>query len=202
MRSGIIIIGMACLMCCVPVIAQTPPSVVPVVAMEDQFEQPHNVTAHRGDVVVLIYGDRRSADTNRALGELMHVSFHPSAKGQTAAQARRAPVRPIADQPAGTRTPDVVGVPVACIGKVPQFVRRIIRTQIKNGSPEVPVWLDFEDTMKLGFGFSPGVPNVAVLDAQGRLRYTAAGMATQQEIQRLLGVVEALRREAVGLAVR
>jgi hypothetical protein len=176
------------------------PPAVPVVEMEDQFERPHNVASHRGDVVVLIYGDRKSADANKALGELLHVHFHPSARGQAPAQARQAPVRPIADQPAGTRTPDVLAIPVACVGKVPALVRRMIRGQIKGGSPEVPVWLDFEDVMKGQFAFTAGVPNVVVLDAQGRFRYAAAGQPTPEGTKRLLDMIEGLRREAVGLA--
>jgi hypothetical protein len=178
-------------------IGQQPTPTVPTVALQDQFEQWHNVTAHRGDIVVLIYGDRKSADANKQLGELVHVHFHPSAKGQQPAQARKAPVRPVPDQPPGTRTPDVLAIPVACVGKVPALVRRLIRSQIRRASPEVPVWLDFEDVLEGQFPFSAGVPNVVVLDAAGRFRYAASGAPTPQGTTRLLEVIEGLRREAV-----
>lgn len=169
---------------------------VPDIVMEDQFEKVHDVKQHRGDVVVLIYGDRRSADANRALGELVHVHFHPGAQGRPPAEARQAPVRPV---PGAARSPKVLAVPVACVGKVPALVRKVIRGQIRSGSPEVPVWLDFTDTMKTTFPFKPGVPNVAVLDAQGRYRYAAAGTPTAEGTTRLLGVIESLRREAAGV---
>lgn len=170
---------------------------IPELVLEDQFEQVHDVKQHRGHVVVLIYGDRKSAEANRKVGEQIHVAFHPSAKGQPAAQARRAPVKPVEGAAAGTASPDVLAVPVALIGKVPPLVRKLIRTQIKNGSPEVPVWLDFNDTMKAMFPFKPGVPNVIVLDTAGRYRYAAAGTPTTEGMQRLFATIEALRKEAL-----
>jgi hypothetical protein len=176
---------------------QQPRFDVPVVAMKDQFEKPHDVRWHRGDVVVLIYGDRRSADANKSLGALLHVAFHPTAKGLPPAQARQAPVVPIPGAPAGVRHPDVLVIPVACIGKVPALVRSLIRAQFRGASPDVPVWLDFDDRMKLDFGFEAGLPNVVVLDALGRYRYHATGTPTPESTTRLLEVLQALRREAM-----
>lgn len=178
--------------------AQTPPApVVPEVAMEDQFERPQNVAAHRGHVVVLIYGDRRSADANKALGEALHVHFHPSAKGQPPAQARMAPVKPVEGAPAGAKSPDVVAVAVACVGKVPALVQKMIRSQIRKGSPDVPVWLDFQDVMRERFPFTASVPNVAVLDAHGRYRHASAGTPTPASQAKLIELIESLRKEAV-----
>jgi hypothetical protein len=169
----------------------------PAVAMEDQFEKHRDVADHRGDVVVLIYGDRQSAQANKALGERLHVHFHPSAKGQTPARARQAPVVPVPGAPAGARSPDVLAIPVACIGKVPGLVRALIRSRIRSGSPDVPVWLDFEDVMKGQFPMQAEVPNAVVLDVGGRLRYSAAGQPTAEGVGRLLGVIAGLRQEAV-----
>ena len=174
--------------------AQTPRVVVPDVRMEDQFEKAHDVRHHRGSVIVLIYGDRASANANRTLGEKLHVTFHPTAKGQSPAKASAAPVTPIAG---AAMSPDVLAVPVACVGKVPSLVRRIIRGQIKSGAPEVPVWLDFEDTMKTQFSFKAGVPNVVVLDTQGRYRYAAAGVPTREGMEKLMQAIEGYRREGV-----
>ena len=165
--------------------------VVPDVVMEDQFEKARDVRQHRGDVVVLIYGDRKSAEGNKVLGEQIHVAFHPTARGKPPAEARKAPVMPIGSAPG----PDVLAIPVACVGKVPGVVRAVIRGQFKKGSPDVPVWLDFGDVMKTQFAFKAGVPNVVVLDTKGRYRYAAAGMPTGEGMTKLLGVIEALRRE-------
>lgn len=173
--------------------------VVPQLAMEDQFEKKQDVKDYRGKVLVLIYGDRASADANKALGERLHVQFHPTAKGQPPAKARTAPVAPVAGAPAGQAGPDVAAVPVACVGAVPALVQRLIRSQVKSGSPEVPVWLDFADAMKKQFPFKPGVPNVVVLDAEGRYRYAAAGAPTEAGLAKLVGTIEALRREALGM---
>ena len=105
--------------------------------MEDQFERPHDVADHRGDVVVLIYGDRASATANKALGEKIHVHFHPTAQGQPPAQASRAPVRPIPGWPEGVRCPDVRVIPIACAGKVPGLIAAMIRGQIRSHSPDL-----------------------------------------------------------------
>ena len=165
--------------------------VVPGVVMEDQFEKARDVRQHRGDVVVLIYGDRKSADANKALGEQIHVAFHPTARGKPPAEARKAPVTPVGS----VQGPDVLTIPVACVGKVPAVVRAVIRGQFRKGSPDVPVWLDFGDVMKMQFAFKAGVPNVVVLDTKGRYRYAAAGAPSAEGMAKLLGVIEALRRE-------
>jgi hypothetical protein len=190
-------IPMALLLLALSLWQQAPQFVTPAISMEDQFEKPHDVRSHRGDVVVLIYGDRKSADANKALGALVHVAFHPAAKGAPPAQARNAPVVPIPDAPPGTRSPDVLAIPVACVGKVPALVRAIIRGQLRSASPDVAVWLDFDDLMKTDFGLQPGVPNVVVLDALGRYRYHTCGTPNREGIQRLVEVIGALRREAV-----
>jgi hypothetical protein len=174
--------------------------VVPAVVLEDQFEKVHDVRQHRGDVVVLIYGDRASADANKALGERLHVYFHPTAKGRPPAQARKAPVRPVPGAEAGMGSPDVLAIAVACIGPVPALVKGFIRGQFRRASPDVPVWLDFQDLMKGQFPFKAGVPNVVVLDTQGRYRYAAAGKPTAQGLEKLFAAIEQMRRE--GMAKR
>jgi hypothetical protein len=73
----------------------------------------------------------------------------------------------------------------------------VIRGQVRAGSPVVPVWLDFQDQMKQLFGLAVGVPNVAVVDAQGRLRYTASGQLGPEQVRQLTTAIEGLRREAI-----
>jgi len=192
---GILLLGLSSLA------QQAPRIIIPDFALEDQFGGLHDLKAHRGSVLVLIYGDRASANANKALGEQLHVLFHPSAKGQPPALARRAPVRPL-EGATGGASPDVLALPVACIGKVPQLVRTMIRTQFRNASPDVPVWLDFNDVMKANFPFRPGVPNVVVLDTQGRYRYAAAGVPSAEGMARLEQAIEGLRREALRPADR
>jgi hypothetical protein len=177
---------------------QTParqPAAPAALAMEDQFGESHSVAAHRGDVLVLIYGDRQSADANRAVGEQLHVHFHPSARGLPPDQARQAPVRPVPGSPRGARTPDVLAVPVACVGQVPALVRAWVRLQVRTGSPDVPVWLDFQDQMRQQFGLGAGMPNLVVFDATGRPRFTASGPLNAERFLQLTKAIEGLRRE-------
>jgi hypothetical protein len=174
------------------------PAPMPAVVMEDQFERSHNLAALglRGNVAVLVFGDRESATADRLLGEQLHVSFHPTARGMPPAQARQAPVRPLPGLPEGARSPEVHVVPIACVGNVPNVVRSVIRGQVRSSSPDVPVWLDFQDQMKGQLGVAAGVPNVAVVDAAGHLRYTASGHLTTEQFNQLVAAIEGLRREA------
>jgi predicted transcriptional regulator len=79
---------------------------------------------------------------------------------------------------------------------VPGPIREVIRSQIAKGSPEVPVWLDFGNTMKTSFGLTAGEPNVVVFDAAGRLRMKINGTLDQAAMDRLVNAVQRLRYEA------
>ncbi|MGL4552882.1 MAG: hypothetical protein ACRC33_17030, partial [Gemmataceae bacterium] len=175
MRTALLVFALAAALS-----AQDVKPFVPELALEDQFDRTHDLKAYRGAVVVLIYGDRASAKTNQQIGEIIHVGFHPDAKGKPAAEARKAAVRPVSGAPADAKHPDVLAVPVAIVGKVPAFVGRMIKSQVKGGSPAVPVWLDFGEQMKAQFPFAAGVPNVVVLDVHGRYRYAASGLPTAE----------------------
>jgi hypothetical protein len=180
-------------------LAQTPARVVvPVLSMEDQFGTIHDVKQHRGEVLVLIYGDNGSIKANRDLGERLHVHYHPSAKGLPPAQAQKAPVKPVPGAPKEARSPNVRTVPIACFKtKMGEVAQSIARGMIRNGAPDVPVWLDFHSLMKTQFPFKESMPNVVVLDTQGRYRYAAAGQPTVEGVERLIAVIDQLRQEAV-----
>jgi hypothetical protein len=171
------------------------PVPVPPLKMPDQFGQDHALADLHGRVVVLIYGDRRSADANRALGEWLHVAFHPGAAGQPAKTARLAPVKPLEGHSAEQPGPEVVAVPVAAVGKVPAVVGGIISRQVRSAAPELPVWLDFKDDMKDLFGLKSGVTNVAIIDGRGQLRYTAVGPLQPDQQAQLVRIIDGLRRE-------
>lgn len=179
-------------------VAAAQPPVPPQVTLtlENQFNQPTDLANYRGCVVVLVYGDRKGTDASRGLGEQLHVVWHPEAKGQPAAVAQKAPVVGLAGLAPGQAAPEVRVIPVACCGKVPNAVRGAIRSQIAQAVPDVPIWLDFGDTMKGQFGLTPGEPNVVVIDAAGRLRMKINGTPDQAALERLVKAVEHLRREA------
>ena len=55
------------------------PAPAPALAFEDQFERPHKLTGFQGDILVLIYGDRESAEQNKLIGESLHLFLGLSA---------------------------------------------------------------------------------------------------------------------------
>lgn len=181
------------------VFGQTPQKepLQPELSLPDQHERQHDLAKLRGDVVVLLYGDRDGARQNQEIGERLHVEFHPTAKGLTGVKASQAPVVPLADVPQGKRSPDVKIVAIACVGKVPNVVKNVIRNQVKKAT-DTSVWLDFDDRMKDIFGLTASEPNLVVIDAEGKLRFRATGKLDEKGYARLTEVIGALRKEAVG----
>jgi hypothetical protein len=177
--------------------AAQPPAGPVALVLEDQFDRPADLAAYRGSVVILVYGDRRGTDACKALGEQLHVCWHPDAKGQPPAKAAAAPVVGLEGLPPGKAAPDVKVIPVACCGKVPAPIRGVIRGQIAKGAPDVLVWLDFADAMKTSFGLTAGEPNLAVFDATGRLRGRVNGTPDAAALDQLVRSVQGLRAEAV-----
>ena len=101
-----------------PAPVQTAPQAVNLV-LEDQFDRKADLAALRGQVVILVYGDKKASDMCRQIGESLHVCWHPEAKGQPPAKAQSAPVVPLDNLQPGQTSTNVVVVPVACCGKVP-----------------------------------------------------------------------------------
>lgn len=178
--------------------AADPPKVNDL-AMEDQFEAKHSVADHKGKVLILVFGDREGIDASRQLGSQLHVLFHPSAEGKTAKEARTAAVDPLPGVEKGKPSPDVAVVPVACCGKVPGAIQGLVRAGLKKDAADVPVWLDFGNTMKDKFGLTGGEPNLVVIDAQGRLRLKVNGTPDKETLQKVLQTTQNLRAEAAGL---
>lgn len=162
------------------------------ICFEDQFEAKQELKAQRGKVVVLVYGDRAASDACRTLGEELHVHFHPTAKGLTGGKARQ---QPAAEVP-GMTAPGVLIQAVACCGKMPRVLRPVLQTQIAKASPDVPVWLDFDQTMTSHFGLTTGQTNVALFDAAGRYRHKINGTLTPRQVEDLIRQIHNLRVEA------
>ena len=72
-------------------------------------------------------------------------------------------MRGIVNWPAGVPLPDVRVIPVASLTEVPRALKPVARARMRKDSPVVPIWLDFEGTLKRMFGIIPGEPNIVVL---------------------------------------
>jgi hypothetical protein len=181
-----------------PAAAQAPAQPQPTeLTFEDQFERKASLADLRGAIVILVYGDRKSNELCKSVGESLHLCWHPTAKGQPPVKAQAAPVVPLDNLKAGQASPNVVVVPVACCGKVPGAIQKPIRTQIAKAVPDSVVWLDFGDTLKGMYGLTAGEPNLVVFDAEGRMRMKINGTPDQAAMDKLTQAVQDLRYEAV-----
>jgi hypothetical protein len=181
--------------------AQAPKAEPPkaTLVLEDQFERKQDIAQFRGNVLVILYGDKDGMPANKGLGEKLHVHYHPAAKGLPTGQAAKAPVAPLTGIPEGKPSPDVRVLPVACIGKVPDVVKGIIRSRVKKEAADSLVLLDFETKTKDQFGLKEGQPNLVIIDAQGRVRMKMSGEPDEKNYQQLIQAVDFLRKEAAGV---
>jgi hypothetical protein len=167
------------------------------IAMEDQFRKQHDTAAMRGDVVVLVYAERGGAEASRQLGRKLHVRFHPTAENAAPAESAKQPVIGLAGWPPGARIPDVRVMPVACLAEIPAPFHMVARSQFRGDSPHLPVWMDFGGVMKKSFGLVNGVPNVAVIDTEGRLHAVESGRFDDRRIEELAAKIDGLRRQSL-----
>jgi len=167
------------------------------VVLEDQFRNRHETARLRGDVVVLVYAERHGAEAALDLGRRLHLRFHPTADKAEAAQWSRQPVVPPQGWPAGQRAPDVHVVPIACVPEVPGPLHPVARSRLRQESPHVSVWLDFDDVMRQTFGMAAGVPNVAVVDTAGRPHRVVSGKLDPLAFEELVASVERVRLAAL-----
>jgi hypothetical protein len=166
------------------------------VVMEDQFRNRRETGALLGDVVVLIYAERKGAEEAHDLGKTLHVRFHPTAESAPATEWARQPVIGLAGWPAGTRVPDVHAIPVACLPEVPKAMHPVVRARVRKESPALSVWLDFGDTMQQTFGLVPGVPNVVILDPGGRVHSVISGRFDRVKLEELVTTIDQIRMQS------
>jgi len=187
-------------------VAQLPPvAAAPVVApvdmvLEDQFRNRRGTAELRGHVVVLVYAARHGAEAALDLGRTLHLRFHPTADGAAAEAWSTQPVVAPAGWPAGVPVPDVHVVPIACVPEVPRPLHALARSRLRQESPHVSVWLDFDDVMRQRFGMVPDEPNVALLDTRGLVHGVRSGHVAPPVLEELVRVVDRLRLDALGAA--
>lgn len=172
--------------------SQGPDRVVDIV-LEDQFKNRRETGLLRGDVVVLVYADRKGAEAALEIGRQLHVRFHPTAAGAPATEWSRQPVVGLPGWPADARVPDVHVIPVACVPEVPKALRPVARSRLRKESEFVSVWLDFDDVMRRQFGMAPDTPNVAIIDTFGRAHATLSGHLDERKFEEVVAVIQRLR---------
>ena len=181
----------------VGVIAQAPAAEQTMnIVMEDQFRTKRETVTHQGAVVVLVYAERHGAEAALQLGRRLHLRFHPTADSASAEAWSKQPVVGLAGWPAGLPVPDVQVIPVASLTEVPRALQPVARARMRKDSPHVPVWLDFEGTLKQMFGIIPGEPNVVVLDTAGRVHSVLSGKLDEQEYEQFVSLIDQLRLAA------
>lgn len=166
------------------------------ISMEDQFRNVHQTGALKGDVVVLLFADRNGAEAAHEVGKRLHVHFHPGAAKVEGPDWLRQPVIGIAGWPAGARVPNVHAVAVACLPEIPRAVHPVVRSQIRKESAHVPVWIDFAGTMPRTFGMAPDVPNILLIDTEGRPQGVLSGEIDEARYQQLVAAIERLRQQS------
>ena len=163
------------------------------VVMEDQFQNPCETTQYLGDVVILVYAERHGAEDSLLLGRKLHLHFHPTADEVSSDAWSKQPVRGIVNWPAGVALPDVRVIPVASLTEVPRALKPVARARMRKDSPVVPIWLDFDGTLKRMFGIIPGEPNIVVLNTAGQVYSVLSGKLNEQEFQQFVTRVDHIR---------
>ena len=163
------------------------------VVMEDQFQNPCETTKYLGDVVILVYAERHGAEDSLLLGRKLHLHFHPTADEVSSDAWSKQPVREIVNWPAGVALPDVRVIPVASLTEVPRALKPVARARMRKDSPVVPIWLDFDGTLKRMFGIIPGEPNIVVLNTAGQVHSVLSGKLNEQEFQQFVTRVDHIR---------
>ena len=167
------------------------------VVMGDQFSNRVETAQLRGDVVVLVYAGRHGAEAAMELGRTLHTRFHPTAEGAEPKAWSTQPVVGLAGWPAGLPVPDVKVIPVACVPEVPKALHGMVRRRLKQESPVVPVWLDFEDVMRPSFGMVPDEPNVLLIDTRGMAQGVISGHLDQRKLDEVAALIDDLRKRAI-----
>ena len=193
MRSLFAAVALAAL---VPTAVAEPPQRVVNIAMEDQFKHRHETGMLRGDVVVLVYAERKGGEAAQELGRRLHVHFHPTAATAPATEWGRQPVIGLAGWPAGARLPDVHVIAVASLPEIPRALQPVARAQLRKDSPFVPVWLDFEGRLEHAYGIVPGAPNVVLVNPRGEVHAVLSGRVDDLEMRELVSTIDALRLQA------
>jgi hypothetical protein len=181
----------------VPIPAAEPPPKASI-SLDDQFEHKRDVAEFRGDVVIILYGDREGTDTNKLLAERINAFLHPPiSKGRISARAAPPAILPVDSKQKGPLF-EVRIVPVMCVGKSTDVIKNYTRQRVRKESPDAMVLIDFENKIKEEYGLKAGETNMLLIDAAGRLRMKINGDLDPGTYKKVLRAIDILRHEAAG----
>jgi hypothetical protein len=120
-------------------------------SLQDQFGTAHSDAEFRGEVLVLLAGDREGSKHTRAWKEALKAALSgvPGAEGVRFAG-------------------------LADLRGVPGFLRGMVRSRFPK-EPERWVMLDWEGLFGKGYGLERGACTVLIFDAQGRFAHRTSG---------------------------
>ncbi|NBW95976.1 MAG: hypothetical protein EBR28_04395 [Planctomycetia bacterium] len=192
----IILAAISLIPCLAASAAAQPAERVVNIAMEDQFKNRHETATMRGDVVVLVYAERKGGEISQELGRRLHVHFHPTAATVSASEWGRQPVVGPPGWPAGIRVPDVRVIAVASLPEIPRALQPVARAQLRKESPFVPVWLDFEGRLEHAYGIVPGAPNIVLINPRCEVHAVLSGRVDELKMRELVTTIDQLRLQA------
>lgn len=137
-----------------------------------------------GPVVLVVWADRKGAKARGGWAEALRERY-----GERSAVGGGIPPE--------AEPPELVILPVAHLEAVPAPLRPLVRRRVF-GDRERPVALDWKGEVAAQLGLEPGVPNLAVLDGDGRLVAKLAGEPTPERQAELFAVVDPLLGPANG----
>lgn len=144
----------------------------PDLTIKDQYEKEFRVSASRGEILLLVCGDRTGSDFTGNYTDAVQARF--GANGSL-------PLRI---------------VPIANLSSVPSFLQGMVKKRFvgttESGQPKLPIFLDWEGDLERLFGFTEDVANVYLIDKSGNLQFVAAGKGTEPETKELLQVIARL----------
>jgi hypothetical protein len=160
---------------CGPAAAQVQPaSHTADLVLQTQYDSVVSLQAMRGNVVVLVYGDRE--------GSTYMSSYVKAVRERWPAGG--------ADAVRLVEAADLRGVP----GVMKGYAKGRFRQPTSSGSRRVPVVLDWRGDIARRFGATGKLANAYVLDGDGIFRWTDAGTGTPEQVAAFLAAVEAARK--------
>jgi hypothetical protein len=144
--------------------------IAPDFSINDQYDHPVKLSTFRGAPVLLVDGDRKGSDY-----------MNPWILG-----VRRA-----------VSVTGVKVIEIASLNAVPTFMHSWVKGRFQgkdeNGTLFAPVVLDWDGKIAKDYGFRVDFTNVYLIDAGGRLQYSAAGKGTPEETESLAQAIAKLK---------